>query len=78
MELKPINPKIKSDTITPLSLDKTNSSRSNNHLVEIYDKNNNLVYKFNSLRDASSYLNISRPTLSNYASLGKLWNDLSK
>jgi hypothetical protein len=76
MELKPINPKMKSDTVAPLSLDQTYSSRSNNHLVEVYDKNNHLVYKFNSLRDAASYLNISRPTLSNYASSGKLWNDL--
>ena len=40
--------------------------------------NNEVIYNFDSLRAASKYLNISRPSLVEYSKSERLWNDKCK
>ncbi len=78
MEFKLINSTkiIKFKSVKPLLKNQTIPSRSNHYLVEIFDKNQILVNKFDSLRDAASYLKITRNTISNNTKSGKLWDNL--
>lgn len=74
LELKPQEPKaLKVNEPLPL-----NESQINQYgkLVEVFDKDNKLVYRFKSIRNAASFLNTSHSTLSHYIKDGKLWNNL--
>jgi NUMOD1 domain-containing protein len=57
-----------------LSLDPTitKSTHFRGTVVDIFDKDNNLVYKFNTVNDACSYLNTNRPTLIKFSNSGRL------
>lgn len=42
-------------------------------IVDILDKDHNLILKFNSVSDACEYFNSNRQTLTKFANSGKLW-----
>lgn len=61
----------------PLSLTDSPKYSSRGNLVEVYDKDNKLLYRFDKLQSASaSFFNISHPTVLRYIKNKKLWNNL--
>lgn len=61
--------------LLPLDPTITKSTRTSGTVVDILDKDYNLVYKFNTVNDACEYLNTNRQTLVKYAHSGELWFD---
>jgi group I intron endonuclease len=59
----------------PLPLNESQFHQDGN-LVEVFDKDNKLVYRFKSIRNAASFFNISHSTILRYIKDGKLWSNL--
>lgn len=59
--------------LLPLDPTITKSTRTRGTVVDILNKDYNLVYKFNTVNDACLYLNTNKPTLIKFANSGKLW-----
>lgn len=52
--------------------------RFKSHKVEVFDTNDRLIYKYNSLRKASKFLNISRDSLIKYSNNDEVWSNKFK
>lgn len=59
--------------LLPLDPTIVKSTSISGKIVDIFDKDHNLVFKFNSVNDACVYLNSNRSTLAKYAHSGALW-----
>jgi len=64
-----IHPTMSNETIKKLKMHKNIS-------LSIYDKNNQFIIKFNRIKHAAEYVGRSYTTVSKYAKMGKLWNNL--
>ena len=74
MEFKLIESKVLKVS-KPLFLEKSKFYRKG-YLVEVRDKDNELVYQFLTVRGIVSFFNISHTTVLRYIKIGKLWNNL--
>lgn len=75
MELNSINScKVIAKTAKPLAVGEIKQYSGN--FVKVFDKENQLLYTFNSIRSAASYLELNRQTFVNYANSEKLWKNL--
>lgn len=59
--------------LLPLDPTLIRSTSAHGKIVDIFDKDHNLIFKFNSVNDACEYLKSNRHTLAKYAESGELW-----